>query len=42
MPKKILIAEDERPMASALELKLNNSGFQAKAVYNGQEALDLL
>jgi len=42
MPKKILIAEDEKPMAKALELKLNSAGFQAKAVYNGQEALDVL
>lgn len=37
--KKILIAEDEKPMAHALELKLNNSGFVAKAVFNGEEAL---
>jgi len=38
--KKILIADDEKPMANALELKLNHSGFEAKAVYNGQQALD--
>jgi DNA-binding response OmpR family regulator len=37
--KKILIAEDEKPMAKALELKLNNSGFEAKAVFNGVEAV---
>lgn len=37
--KKILIAEDEKPMARALELKFNNSGFEAKAVYDGEEAL---
>jgi len=42
MAKKILIAEDEKPMAKALELKLNNSGFEAKAVFNGQEAIDAL
>lgn len=40
--RKILIAEDEKPMARALELKLNNSGYDAKAVFNGQEALDEL
>jgi DNA-binding response OmpR family regulator len=40
--KKILIAEDERPMARALELKLNGSGFNAKAVGNGEEALQTL
>jgi len=40
--KNVLIVEDEKPMAHALELKLNNSGFVAKAVYDGQEALDIL
>lgn len=41
--KKILIVEDERPMAKALELKLNNTaGFEAKAVFNGEEALQIL
>lgn len=39
MPKKILIAEDEKPMARALELKLTNFGFIAKSVYDGKEAL---
>jgi len=42
MGKKILIAEDEKPMAYALELKLNNSGYEAKAVFNGEEALEEL
>lgn len=37
--KKILIVEDEKPMARALEIKLNNSGFFAKAVFNGEEAI---
>jgi len=36
---KILIAEDDGPMARALELKLKSSGFEAKAVFNGEEAL---
>jgi len=40
--KKILIAEDEKPIAKALELKLNHSGFAAQVVFNGQEALDKL
>lgn len=39
---KILIAEDEKPMARALELKLNHSGFEAKAVYDGEEAIEAL
>ena len=42
MIKKILIGEDEKPMARALELKLQKSGFEAKAVFNGQEVLDEL
>lgn len=37
--KKILIAEDEKPMAKALELKLTHEGYDAKAVFNGEEAL---
>ncbi len=40
--KKILIVEDEKPIAKAMELKLNSSGFVAKAVGNGEEALAML
>lgn len=40
--KKILVVEDEKPMAKALALKLNKSGFEAKAVFNGEEAIDIL
>jgi len=40
--KKVLIVEDEKPMAKALEVKLNKSGFAAKAVFNGQQALEVL
>ncbi len=40
--KKILIMEDEKPMARALELKLNHSGFLATSVNDGQAGLDLL
>jgi DNA-binding response OmpR family regulator len=40
--KKILIAEDERPMAWALQMKFQQAGFEAKAVMNGQDALKLL
>lgn len=44
MNKKImvLIAEDERPIANALSLKLSHEGFEVKTVYNGREALDSL
>lgn len=37
--KKILIAEDERPIASALENKLTHEGYEVKLVGNGQEAI---
>jgi len=42
MAKKILIVDDEKPLANALELKLSHEGFAAKAVFNGVEALDTL
>jgi len=35
--KKILVAEDEKPMAKALVLKLNHAGFEA---FNGEEAIE--
>lgn len=39
MVYKILIAEDEKPIANVLKLKLNKSGFEAKAVYDGIQAI---
>ncbi len=36
---KILIVEDERPLAKALDFKLSNAGFDAAVVYDGDEAL---
>lgn len=41
-PKIILIAEDEKPMAKALELKLGREGFQTLVASDGEEALSLL
>lgn len=40
--KQILVVEDERPMARALELKLAYSGFAPSVVYNGAEALQAI
>jgi DNA-binding response OmpR family regulator len=40
--KKILIAEDEAPMARALGLKLGRAGFEINTVSNGEEALEIL
>ena len=42
MEKKILIVDDERPLAKALELKLTHEGIVAKAVFDGIEAVDIL
>lgn len=41
-PKKILIVEDEKPMAQVLELKLTHSGFETKVVFDGEAALKVL
>lgn len=42
MPKKLLIAEDERSIAKALKLKLSLSGFEVDLANNGEEALALM
>jgi len=42
MAKKILIAEDEKPLANALNLKLKGGGFETTVVYNGEDALTAL
>lgn len=41
-PKKILIVDDEKPMASALQMKLTHSGFEAKVAYDGVQALEMI
>lgn len=40
--KSILITEDEKPLAHALELKLQHEGFTVSVATNGQECLDLI
>ncbi|MDH3324995.1 MAG: response regulator [Candidatus Peregrinibacteria bacterium] len=40
--QKILVVDDEKPLAMALKLKLTNSGYNVKAVFNGKEAIDSL
>ncbi len=40
--KKILIIEDEKPLAHALELKLSHEGFTIVATSSGEEALKFL
>lgn len=40
--KKVLIAEDERPMANALKLKLSHSGFLPTIANDGEEAMNFI
>jgi len=40
--KKILVVEDEKPMAHALALKLDRAGFLVVNAYNGEECLQSL
>ena len=40
--KKILIVEDERPMANILSMKLKSQGLAADTVYNGEEGLEAI
>lgn len=37
--KKVLIVEDEKAMANAMEVKLKKSGIDAYAVYDGDQAV---
>ena len=41
-PKKILVADDEKPLARAFQLKLESAGFEVKTVFNGQDAVEAL
>lgn len=37
--RTILVAEDEKPMAHALELKLTHAGYKVLVAYDGEEAI---
>ncbi len=37
---KVLVVDDERVIADTLAMILNQSGFQARAVYSGEAALE--
>jgi DNA-binding response OmpR family regulator len=39
MAKKILIIEDEKTLARALEHKLTRSGYMVSAVFNGEDGI---
>jgi DNA-binding response OmpR family regulator len=38
---KVLVADDERVIADTLAIILNQSGFEALAVYNGEKAVEM-
>ena len=38
---KVLVVDDERVIADTLAMILNQSGFDARAVYSGERALEL-
>jgi len=38
---KVLVVDDERVIADTLAMILNQSGFQGKAVYSGEAALEI-
>lgn len=40
--KKILIVDDEKPLARVMSLKLNSAGYQTSTVFSGEEALATL
>lgn len=40
--KRVLIVEDEKPLAHALELKLGHEGIDVEIAINGQECLQKL
>lgn len=41
-PKKIIIIEDEKTLARALEFKLKRLGFEVKVAFNGADGMTLL
>lgn len=41
LKRKILVVDDERVIADTLAMILNQSGFDARAVYSGEKALEM-
>lgn len=42
MSKKILVIEDEKPLAQAINLKLSHEGFEVSIAQDGEEGLELI
>jgi DNA-binding response OmpR family regulator len=39
---KVIVADDERLIANTLAIILNNAGYEARAVFSGEQIVDLL
>ena len=39
---RVLVADDEQVIANTLAIILNQAGFEARAVYSGEKAIDAL
>src|ERR1700743_3228228 len=39
---KVLVADDEQVIANTLAIILNQAGFEARAVFSGEKAIELL
>lgn len=39
---RVLVADDEQVIANTLVIILNQAGFEARAVYSGEKAIDML
>jgi CheY-like chemotaxis protein len=42
LKRKVLVADDEQVIANTLAIILNQAGFEARAVYSGEKALEEL
>lgn len=40
--KKILIVEDDQPLANALKFKFSKNGLKVKTVFDGRQAIEIL
>ena len=40
--RRILVVEDEKPLARALLLKLSHSGFEVETAHDGEAALEMI
>lgn len=42
MPKKIVVVDDERPIADILEFNLEKEGYEVHCAYDGNDALEMI